>query len=101
MHSRDFTYIDDIVDGIIRVISADKKYTAAKLAIILNIGRGSPIILVDFVSQIENVLNKKAVKEFLPPQDGDMFETFADINSARDTYGYDPEFEFKIIIKNY
>ena len=49
MHSRDFTYIDYIVDGIIRVMSADKKYTAAKLAVILNIGMGSPIILVDFV----------------------------------------------------
>jgi len=100
-HSRDFTYIDDIVDGIIKVITVDNKYEATKLAEILNIGRGSPISLMDFVSQIEGVLNKKAIKEFLPPQDGDMFETYADISPARNAYGYDPKFDYKVGVTNF
>jgi UDP-glucuronate 4-epimerase len=100
-HSRDFTYIDDIVDGITRVINFDKKYNSLKLAEIFNIGRGSPISLMDFVSQIENVLNRKAIKEFLPPQDGDMFETYADISPIKDMYGYDPKFDYKIGVKNF
>lgn len=101
LHFRDFTYIDDIVDGIMRVMTVDKKYDAAKLAEVFNIGRGSPIGLIDFVSQIENVLNKKAIKEFLPPQDGDMFETYADISPARDAYGYNPKFDYKVEVKNF
>lgn len=101
LHSRDFTYIDDIVDGIIRVANVDQKYDVPKLANILNIGRGSPISLMDFVSQIESVLNKKAIKEFLPPQDGDMFETYADIGPVRDAYGYDPKFDYKVGVKNF
>ena len=101
LHSRDFTYIDDIVDGIIRVANVEQKYDALKLADILNIGRGSPISLMDFVSHIESVLNKKAIKEFLPPQDGDMFETYADIGPARDAYGYDPKFDYKVGVKNF
>ena len=100
-HSRDFTYIDDIVDGIIKVMNFDKKYEPLKLAEIFNIGRGSPISLMDFVSQIEIVLNKKAIKEFLPPQDGDMLETYADISPVRDIYGYDPKFDYQIGVKNF
>lgn len=100
-HSRDFTYIDDIVDGISKVITIDNKYEVTKLAEILNIGRGSPISLTDFLSQIESVLNKKAIKEFLPPQDGDMFETYADISPVRDLYGYDPKVDYKVGVKNF
>jgi UDP-glucuronate 4-epimerase len=101
LHSRDFTYIDDIVDGITRVISANKKYNDAELAEIFNVGRGSPISLMDFVSQIESVLNRKAIKEFLPPQDGDMFETYADIGPLRDACGYDTKFDYKVGVKNF
>ncbi len=100
-HSRDFTYIDDIVDGVFKVMCHDRKYDGKGLAEILNIGRGSPISLVDFVSQIETVLNKKAIKEFLPPQDGDMFETYADISPAKNSYGYDPKFDYKVGVKNF
>jgi UDP-glucuronate 4-epimerase len=96
LHSRDFTYIDDIVDGIFKVISGNKKNRAPNMAEIFNIGKGSPVSLIDFVSQIESVLGKKAIKEFLPPQDGDMFETYADISPAREAYGYDPKFEYKV-----
>jgi UDP-glucuronate 4-epimerase len=101
LHSRDFTYIDDVIDGILRVINIEKKMDVKNLAEILNVGRGSPISLLDFVSQIESVLNKKAIKEFLPPQDGDMFETYADIGLVRDTYGYDPKFDYKVGVKNF
>ena len=101
LHSRDFTYIDDIVDGIVRVMSIDKKSNDAKLAEIFNIGRGSPVSLMDFVSQIEIVLNRKAIKEFLPAQDGDMFETYADISPIRDACGYDPKFDYNEGVKNF
>lgn len=100
-HSRDFTYIDDIVNGILKVMSLEKKFDPINLAKVYNIGRGSPISLMDFVSQIENVLNKKAIKEFLPPQDGDMFETYADISPVRDLYGYDPKIDYKVGVKNF
>jgi UDP-glucuronate 4-epimerase len=101
LHSRDFTYIDDIVDGVLRVMNHDRKNGDNGLAKILNIGRGSPISLMDFVGQIETVLNKKAIKEFLPPQDGDMFETYADISPAKNSYGYDPKFDYKVGVKNF
>lgn len=100
-HSRDFTYIDDIVRGIELVIKKEFKGGKHDLAEILNLGNGSPISLMDFVEQIENVLQIKAMKEFLPPQDGDMFETYADISPAREKYGYEPRYDYKIGVKNF
>ena len=99
-HFRDFTYIDDIVDGIHKIIESDTA-DPSHLSELFNIGNGSPVSLLDFVSQIELTLNKKAIKEFIPPQIGDMLETYADINPIKTRYGYEPKYDYKVGIKKF
>jgi UDP-glucuronate 4-epimerase len=70
----DFTYIDDIIDGVMRVIDGHGKHK------IYNMGNNSPVKLIDFIEVIEELLNKKAVKNFLPMQSGDVPATWAEID---------------------
>jgi len=74
--SRDFTFIDDIVDGFVRAVSTPLGYE------ILNLGNGSPIKLLSFVESLEKELGIVAVKKMLPMQQGDVYETFADTTKA-------------------
>ena len=95
---RDFTYVDDIIEGIVRVITkkplTEKKNTSVNLDdtqySIYNIGNGNPVKLMDFIENMENALNKKAIKEFVPMQPGDVVKTFADVNSLKNDYDYAP-----------
>lgn len=92
---RDFTYIDDIIEGIIRVIehSGVKKSPdedEKRGAFLYNIGNGSPVKLMDFISTMEKALGKTALKEFLPMQPGDVLKTFADISGLKNDFGYAP-----------
>ena len=95
---RDFTYVDDIIEGIVRVITkkplTEKKNTSVNLDetqySIYNIGNGNPVKLMDFIETMENALNKKAVKKFVPMQPGDVVKTFADVNSLKNDYDYAP-----------
>ena len=95
---RDFTYVDDIIEGIVRVITkkplTEKKNTSVNLDetqySIYNIGNGNPVKLMDFIENMENALNKKAIKEFVPMQPGDVIKTFADVNSLKNDYDYAP-----------
>ncbi len=101
---RDFTYIDDIVEGIINVIdSPDRKnqlsedpnqHQTANYSI-YNIGNGNPIKLMDFIDILETALNKKAKKEFLPMQPGDVLKTFADIEALKHDFGFAPKTTLK------
>jgi len=96
---RDFTYIDDIVEGIIRIIESTSpgslqqetrnKQPATPYSI-YNIGNGNPVKLLDFIETMESALGKKAIKEFLPMQPGDVFKTFADVQALKDDFGYKP-----------
>lgn len=86
--SRDFTYIDDIVEGIVKVISAPSE--ADTPAEVFNIGAGRPVLLMDFISTLENALGKQAVKEYLPMQPGDVATTFADTSRLAARTGYAP-----------
>ncbi len=94
---RDFTYIDDIVEGIVRVIDSpfnkNQKETSAYK--IYNIGNGSPIKLLDFIETLEKAFNKKAKKEFLPMQPGDVLKTFADVESLKNDFGFSPKTTLK------
>lgn len=82
---RDFTYIDDIVEGTLRVIdNAESPYR------IYNIGCGHPVRLLDFISELENALGRKAKKKFMPMQPGDVYETFADTTRLQKELGYQP-----------
>jgi UDP-glucuronate 4-epimerase len=84
--SRDFTYIDDIVEGVIRVIdNPAKKYK------IYNIGNNAPVKLMDFIEAIEKKLGKTIKKNFLPMQPGDVASTYADVSDLINDLGYKPD----------
>ncbi len=91
---RDFTYIDDIVEGIIRVL--DKPATPAPEANIhvpyrlFNIGNNHPEKLMDFIGMLENAFGKTAQKEFLPMQAGDVKATYADTSALDAWVGFRP-----------
>ena len=100
---RDFTYIDDIVEGIIRVTdkpatpntdwdaaSPDPGTSSAPYRL-YNIGNNSPVSLMDFIGAIEKALGKTAEKEFLPMQPGDVAATYADIDALIDSIDYHPQ----------
>lgn len=87
--SRDFTYIDDIVDGVIKVIDNPTHGTPAFK--IYNIGNNSPVKLLDFIKIIETTIGKEAVKNFMPMQDGDVVSTFADVSDLMEDFGYKPD----------
>jgi len=82
--SRDFTYIDDIIDG---TVAAMEKCAGFK---IYNLGESRPITVNDLISEIEKALGKKAVKEHVPPQPGDVERTYADVTKAVKELGYNP-----------
>lgn len=86
--SRDFTYIDDIVEGIVRVM--DRPPRTATPHAVYNIGHAAPVPLMDFISTIEKVMNKKAIKEYLPMQAGDVHTTYADTSALQKEFHYSP-----------
>lgn len=84
---RDFTYIDDIIDGINESMRRCEGYE------IYNLGESKVIQLMDLISVIEKTLDKKAKIEFYPPQPGDVAITYADISKAKRKLDYDPSFD--------
>jgi len=86
---RDFTYIDDIVEGIVRVI--DNPIVNTPPYKVYNIGNNNPVELMDFIKAIENKLGKKIEKNFLPLQAGDVPATYADVSDLVEDLGYKPE----------
>lgn len=82
---RDFTYIDDIVTGVVAAL--DKNYKME----IINLGGGKTEELMDFIQLIEQCCGKEGVKEFLPMQPGDVKQTSADVRKARELLGYEPK----------
>jgi UDP-glucuronate 4-epimerase len=89
---RDFTYVDDIVEGVLRV--ADKPATPeANGSVpyrIFNIGNNQPEKLMDFIGMLENAFGRVAEKEFLPMQDGDVKATYADTSALEALVGFKP-----------
>jgi UDP-glucuronate 4-epimerase len=88
--SRDFTYVGDIVDGIIKVIE-NPPFELQPPFKIYNIGANKPIQLLDFIETLEKALGKKAEKNFMPMQDGDVVSTYADVSGLIDDFGYKPD----------
>lgn len=85
--SRDFTYIDDIVEGIVKTlfINAPKKYN------IYNIGNSKPVKLFDFIESLENYIGIKAIKNFMEMQPGDVEKTWADVSELINDFNYSPK----------
>ncbi len=94
--SRDYTYIDDIVSGILAAVKYDQS-----LYEIINIGSGRSITLLEMINTIENALHKKAVIQFVEKQMGDVERTCADISKAEALLGYHPKTSFQQGIENY
>ena len=91
-HLRDFTYVDDIVYGISKLIlKTSKQSKKSNLHNIYNLGRGKCEKLSDFVKIIEKNLNIKSQKIYLPLQKGDVHKTHADISKAKRDFGYSPK----------
>ena len=82
---RDFTYVDDIVDGIILSLDQVKDYH------IYNLGNNKPVELEYFISCIEKELGKTAIKQYFEMQPGDVPETFADIEYTKKNLGWEPK----------
>jgi len=81
---RDFTYIDDIINGVIAAIDRCAGYE------VYNLGESRPITVNDLIDEIERALGKKAIKEHLPLQPGDVEQTYADVTKAQRHLGYEP-----------
>lgn len=99
---RDFTYIDDIVEAIVRLIDKipkgnkdwqgnPKPSSSPAPYKIYNIGNNTPVKLLNFIEVLENKIGKKAKKNFLDMQPGDMAETFADVDDLQEIVGFKPK----------
>ena len=110
-HKRDFTYIDDIVGGIMRVIDKpaiphpiidpNKPSTSSAPWRVYNIGNNSPVNLLDYIEALEKSLEIEAKKEFLPLQPGDVVNTYADISELIEDFNYKPKVSVQDGIANY
>ncbi len=112
-HSRDFTYIDDIVNGVVSVLdkvaNANEKWDGnapdpgSSLAPyrLYNIGNNQPVELLDFIRIIENCLGKKAKKNFLPMQAGDVPATYADVDDLIKDVNFSPCTSVEEGVKNF
>jgi len=112
-HRRDFTYIDDIVEGVIRVLdcpaqpnpfwSGDNPDPGTSKAPwrVYNIGNNRPANLMNYIDALENALGKKANKEFLPMQPGDVPDTWANVQDLEQQFNYKPETSIEDGIANF
>jgi len=112
-HQRDFTYIDDIVEGIVRVMdkpaqpnlnwSGDAPDPASSMApwCLYNIGNNSPVELLDYIEAIEKALGIKAKKELLPLQPGDVPATYANVDELVKAFNYKPSMSVRKGVNNF
>ncbi len=112
-HKRDFTYIDDIVEGVIRVFDKPAKKNESWDGKdpdsgsshapwrVFNIGNSSPVDLMDYIGAIEEFVGKKADKELLPLQPGDVPDTYADVTDLSEEFGYKPNTSVRDGVKKF
>jgi len=100
-HSRDFTYIDDVVEGISLVSLKKNKYFSNNYSEIFNIGGDHPITLNTLIKEIEKNLGKKAKKNLMPLQMGDVKKTVSNIKKIKKHYGFSPKTSINEGIKNF
>jgi UDP-glucuronate 4-epimerase len=88
---RDFTYIDDVIEGIVRVLHKPSPVGDQAPYKIYNIGNHSPVELLTFIEIVEKNLGKVAQKNFLPMQPGDVLSTYADVEDLMQDVGFQPK----------
>jgi UDP-glucuronate 4-epimerase len=93
--SRDFTYVDDIIEGVVATILNESKHNK-ELYSIYNIGNSKPVKLIDFISEIEKQTGLIAKKQMLPMQPGDVEKTYADVETLIRDYNYQPNTSISI-----
>ncbi|MCK9507814.1 MAG: NAD-dependent epimerase [Pigmentiphaga sp.] len=111
--TRDFTYVDDVIEGMMRVINRPANNNAAWDSNfpdpadssapyrIYNIGNSSPVRLMDYVETMENAFGKQAIKIFLPMQAGDVQHTFSDVSDLKQEFDYRPNTSLKEGLKQF
>ena len=112
-YRRDFTYIDDIVESIIRILdrpaspnpdwnsnNPDPASSSAPYRV-YNIGNNNPVELMDYIEALETSLGKTAEKELLPLQPGDVPDTYADVDDLVEEFGYKPSMSVKQGVENF
>lgn len=97
---RDFTYIDDIVEGIVKIVNPVKENRSGKY-FLYNIGNSKPVKLLNFIEEIEHQLGVKAKKDMYPMQPGDVSRTWADVDTLREDFGYNPNTPVSTGVKNF
>jgi UDP-glucuronate 4-epimerase len=112
-HARDFTYIDDVVEGVVRTLDkvaapdpdwrseAPDPATSSAPYRLYNIGNHSPVSLLDYIAVIEQATGKKAVMEMLPAQPGDVPETYADVAALKQAVGFEPSTPIEVGVKRF
>jgi UDP-glucuronate 4-epimerase len=86
---RDYTYVDDIVSGIVAALQVDAPWT------LVNLGSGNPVTLEEMIVQLEAALGREAKREMLPAHPGDLFGTWADVSAAERELGFRAEWSFE------
>jgi len=112
-HARDFTYIDDVVEGVVRTVDTiatrdpdwrpegpDPATSSAPYRL-YNIGNHSPVKLLDYIAVIEDAVGRKAELEMLPAQPGDVEETYADVEALKDAIGFEPSTPIEVGVKRF
>ncbi|MGE8154518.1 NAD-dependent epimerase [Pseudomonas vancouverensis] len=91
--SRDFTYVDDIVEGVAQLLPRPPlpQGSAAGVHRLFNIGRGQPVALLDFIECLEKTLGIEAQRNYLPMQAGDVLKTWADVSALAEWTGFSPQ----------
>ncbi|WP_335945474.1 NAD-dependent epimerase [Pseudomonas sp. G166] len=99
--SRDFTYIDDIVEGLVRLLALPPTDQAGVPNKVYNIGAGAPVRLLQFIECIEQALGVRAIKNFLPLQSGDVVNTWADTRELEERVGFRPQVAVPVGVQSF
>lgn len=92
---RDFTYIDDIVGGILAALEVDKSFE------VYNLGNNNPSSVLELIATLEELLGRKSLQEMLPMQKGEVLETYADIEKSKKDLGFSPKVSLSLGLKHF
>ena len=99
---RDFTYVDDVIDAVAKVMAVPPVASAGAAAHrVLNVGNSAPVSLLDFIGCIEKATGIEAIKRFLPMQQGDVPETWADTTALEQGFGVRPHTELQLGVQRF